>query len=119
MTRADAQRRWQRSTISRPRSSYSFRASCSATLIPRAVESVSRGTDVMDNVIWWDLARPMRQTVEFRRLVGAVELQQLWRVRGWPDQCHPKEAGDFVCDRFVRSVRGVQPVHCTMTSIDT
>jgi TolB-like protein/Tfp pilus assembly protein PilF len=64
----------------------------------RAVESLSRGTDVMDNVIWWDLARPMRQTAEFRRLVGAVGLEQLWRARGWPDKCRPKGDDDFVCD---------------------
>ena len=64
----------------------------------RVVHDLERGTDVMDNVIWWDLARPMRQTAEFRRLVGAVGLEQLWRVRGWPDKCRPKGAGDFVCD---------------------
>ena len=61
-------------------------------------QDLSRGTDVMDNVIWWDLARPMRQTAEFRRLVRAVGLEQLWRARGWPDKCRPKGAGDFVCD---------------------
>ena len=64
----------------------------------RVVERSSRGTDVMDNVMWWDLARPMRQTAEFRRLVSAVGLEQLWRARGWPDKCRPKGAGDFVCD---------------------
>jgi TolB-like protein/Tfp pilus assembly protein PilF len=64
----------------------------------RVVHGLERGTDVMDNVLWWDLARPMRQTAEFRRLVGAVGLEQLWRVRGWPDKCRPKGAGDFVCD---------------------
>jgi hypothetical protein len=52
----------------------------------------------MDNVIWWDLARPLRQTTEFRRLVSAVGLEQLWRARGWPDKCRPKGADDFVCD---------------------
>jgi len=64
----------------------------------RVVHNLERGTDVMDNVIWWDLARPMRQTEEFRRLVSAVGLEQLWRARGWPDKCRPKGAGDFVCD---------------------
>jgi hypothetical protein len=64
----------------------------------RVVESLSRGTDVMDNVIWWDVARPLRSTAEFRRLVSAVGLEQLWRARGWPDKCRPKGAGDFVCD---------------------
>ena len=64
----------------------------------RVVHDLERGTDVMDNVIWWDLARPMRQTAGFRRLVGAVGLEQLWRARGWPDKCRPKGAGDFVCD---------------------
>jgi TolB-like protein/Tfp pilus assembly protein PilF len=62
------------------------------------VHDLDRGTDVMDNVIWWDLARPVRQTAGFRRLVRAVGLEQLWRARGWPDKCRPKGAGDFVCD---------------------
>ena len=64
----------------------------------RVVEGLSRGTDVMSNFIWWDLAQPMRQTAEFRRLVGAVGLEQLWRARGWPDKCRPKGEGGFVCD---------------------
>jgi TolB-like protein/Tfp pilus assembly protein PilF len=64
----------------------------------RVVEGLSRGTDVMDNVIWWDLARPVRQTAEFRRLVRALGLEELWRARGWPDKCRTKGAGDFVCD---------------------
>ena len=64
----------------------------------RAVEGQSRGTDVMDNVIWWDLARPLRQTAGFRRFVAAVGLEQLWRARGWPDKCRPKGEGGFVCD---------------------
>ena len=64
----------------------------------RVVHDLERGTDVMDNVIWWDLARPLRKTAGFRRLVRDVGLEQLWRVRGWPDKCRPKEAGDFVCD---------------------
>lgn len=64
----------------------------------RVVEDLSRGTDVMDNVIWWDLARPMRHTAEFRRLVAAVELEELWRARGWPDKCRARGEGGFVCD---------------------
>ena len=64
----------------------------------RVVHDLDRGTDVMDNAIWWDVARPMRQTAEFRRLVNAVGLEQLWRVRGWPDKCRPKGGDGFVCD---------------------
>jgi TolB-like protein/Tfp pilus assembly protein PilF len=64
----------------------------------RVVQSLYRGTDVIDNVIWWNVAQPMRQAAEFRRLVAAVGLEQLWRARGWPDKCRPKGAGDFVCD---------------------
>ena len=64
----------------------------------RVVQKLERGTDVMDTFMWWDLARPMRQTTGFRLLVRAVGLEQLWRVRGWPDKCRPKEGGDFVCD---------------------
>jgi TolB-like protein/Tfp pilus assembly protein PilF len=64
----------------------------------RVVESLPRGTDVMDNFLWWDVARPLRKTAEFRHLVDAVGLVQLWRARGWPDKCRPNGAGDFVCD---------------------
>ena len=64
----------------------------------RVVQKLERGTDVMDNVMWWDLARPFRKTAGFRQLVRAVGLEQLWRVRGWPDKCRPTGAGDFVCD---------------------
>ena len=64
----------------------------------RVVHDLDRGTDVMDNVMWWDLARPFRKTAGFRQLVRDVGLEQLWRVRGWPDKCRPKGAGDFVCD---------------------
>jgi len=52
----------------------------------------------LQRALAWDLVRPMRHTAEFRRLVDAVGLEQLWRSRGWPDKCRPKEAGDFVCD---------------------
>jgi len=64
----------------------------------RVVQKLERGTDVMDNVIWWDLARPFRKTAGFRQLVRAVGLEQLWRARGWPDKCRPKGDDDFVCD---------------------
>jgi len=64
----------------------------------RVVQNLERGTDVMDNVIWWELARPLRRTQDFHRLARAVGLEELWRVRGWPDKCRPKGAGDFVCD---------------------
>jgi TolB-like protein len=64
----------------------------------RVVQKLERGTDVMDNVLWWDLAQPFRKTAGFRQLVRAVGLEQLWRARGWPDKCRPKGASDFVCD---------------------
>ena len=64
----------------------------------RVVQKLEQGTDVMDNVIWWDLARPMRQTAVFRQLIRDLRLEQLWRARGWPDKCRPKEGSDFVCD---------------------
>ena len=64
----------------------------------RVVHDLDRGTDVMDNAIWWELARPMRQTAVFRQLVRDLGLEQLWRARGWPDKCRPKGASDFVCD---------------------
>ena len=100
MTRAGAQRRWRR-IDDLPPDEFVFFSSVvlgDADRAARVVHGLERGTDVMDNVIWWDLARPMRQTAEFRRLVGAVGLEQLWRARGWPDKCRPKGADDFVCD---------------------
>jgi hypothetical protein len=64
----------------------------------RVVQSLSRGTDAMDNVIWWELARPLRQTQDFHRLARAVGLEALWRVRGWPDKCRPQGADSYTCD---------------------
>jgi hypothetical protein len=66
----------------------------------RVVRDLERGTDVMDNVIWWDVARPTGQTTGFRQLVGALGREQLWRARGWPDKCRPKGSRNFVCDRY-------------------
>jgi hypothetical protein len=64
----------------------------------RVIQALDRGTDVMDNVIWWDVARPFRGTQGFHRLVRDVGLEELWRVRGWPDKCRPEGADDFACD---------------------
>jgi TolB-like protein/Tfp pilus assembly protein PilF len=64
----------------------------------RVVQKLDRGTDVMDNVIWWEVARPFRTTQEFHRLARAVGLEELWRVRGWPDKCRPRGAESFACD---------------------
>jgi TolB-like protein/Tfp pilus assembly protein PilF len=64
----------------------------------RVVQKLERGTDVMDNVMWWELARPLRKTQDFHRLARAVGLEQLWRVRGWPDKCRPQGADSYTCD---------------------
>jgi TolB-like protein len=64
----------------------------------RILEATGRGSVVIDNIIWWDLARPFRQTPEFRQLARAFRLEELWRVRGWPDKCRPSGADDYICD---------------------
>ena len=64
----------------------------------RVVKRLDRGTDVMDNFIWWEMARPFRTTPEFHRLARAVRLEELWRVRGWPDKCRPQGANSYTCD---------------------
>jgi TolB-like protein/Tfp pilus assembly protein PilF len=64
----------------------------------RVVKKLDRGTDVMDNVIWWEMARPFRGTQEFHSLVRVVGLEELWRVRGWPDKCRAKGTDSYTCD---------------------
>jgi hypothetical protein len=62
------------------------------------VQKRDTGTDVMDNVIWWEVARPLRKTQDFHRLARDVGLEELWRVRGWPDKCQPQGADTYTCD---------------------
>jgi TolB-like protein/Tfp pilus assembly protein PilF len=64
----------------------------------RVVHNLERGTDVITYVMWWEVARPMRKTQDFQRFVRAVGLEELWRVRGWPDKCRPEGADDYVCE---------------------
>jgi TolB-like protein/Tfp pilus assembly protein PilF len=64
----------------------------------RVVQNLDRGTDVMDNVIWWEVARPFRATQGFHRLARAVGLEELWRARGWPDKCRPQGADSYTCE---------------------
>jgi hypothetical protein len=64
----------------------------------RVVQKRDTGTDVMDNVIWWEVARPLRKTQDFHRLARDVGLEELWRVRGWPDKCQPQGADTYTCD---------------------
>jgi hypothetical protein len=41
---------------------------------------------------------PVRKTDRFKKFVRDAGLVDYWRVRGWPDLCHPVGAGDFACE---------------------
>jgi len=41
---------------------------------------------------------PVRKTKAFKDRLRSTGLLDYWRVRGWPDVCHPVGADDFACD---------------------
>ena len=47
---------------------------------------------------WHPTYAAVRKTERFKKLVGDLGLVEYWRVRGWPAQCHPRGATDFVCE---------------------
>jgi TolB-like protein len=47
---------------------------------------------------WRPSAASLRKTKRFKALMQKTRLVEYWRVRGWPDHCHPVMVNDFVCD---------------------
>jgi TolB-like protein len=47
---------------------------------------------------WHPSYAAVRQTPRFKTVVRDLGLVDYWRVRGWPAQCQPRGADDFVCE---------------------
>jgi hypothetical protein len=48
--------------------------------------------------LWQEAYAPVRKTNRFKELVRNAKLPEFWRVRGWPQFCHPVGADDFACE---------------------
>jgi hypothetical protein len=51
-----------------------------------------------DGPEWAPAYRSIRQTERFKAWVRDSGILVYWRAKGWPPQCHPTTAEDFVCD---------------------
>jgi hypothetical protein len=40
----------------------------------------------------------VRKTARFKALMRKAGLVEYWRVKGWPEQCHPTTGDDFECE---------------------
>jgi hypothetical protein len=40
----------------------------------------------------------VRKTERFKALMRKMGLVDYWKVRGWPDLCHPTTGDDFECN---------------------
>ena len=47
--------------------------------------------------LWQSAFASVRKTERFKALMSAVGLVDYWKVKGWPDQCHPTTGEDFEC----------------------
>jgi TolB-like protein/tetratricopeptide (TPR) repeat protein len=61
-------------------------------------QAAREGNFVTIQAVWRPSAVALRKTERFKKLLRNAGLVEYWRVRGWPDLCHPVGADDFVCD---------------------
>ena len=47
---------------------------------------------------WHPTYAAVRRTERFKNVARGLGLVDYWRERGWPAQCHPQGAEDFVCE---------------------
>jgi TolB-like protein len=47
---------------------------------------------------WHPSYAAVRKTARFRKVASDLGLVDYWRARGWPAQCRPSGADDFVCE---------------------
>lgn len=69
----------------------------------RALEPYERLADVgfisgNRGTVWHADYAPVRKTERFKALMKKAGLVEYWRVKGWPEQCHPTTGDDFECD---------------------
>ncbi len=48
--------------------------------------------------IWSPGYAPVRKTERFKTIVRKAGLVEYWKVKGWPDACHPTTGDDFACE---------------------
>jgi len=48
--------------------------------------------------VWHADFAPVRKTERFKALMRKAGFVEYWRVKGWPEQCHPTTSDDFECD---------------------
>jgi adenylate cyclase len=69
----------------------------------RALENAEHAVDLgshvcCDNILFWQPAyASARKTERFKALVRKLGLVDYWRVRGWPEFCHPVGTDDYAC----------------------
>jgi hypothetical protein len=48
--------------------------------------------------LWSPEVAPARKTERFKALMRKAGVVDYWKVRGWPDMCHPTIGDDFACE---------------------
>jgi TolB-like protein len=68
----------------------------------RLLDSYRRATQmgygVGANGSWSPAFKNLRKTQAYKNYLRSVGLVDYWRVKGWPDLCHPTTGDDFVCE---------------------
>jgi len=69
----------------------------------RALEAYERIVDIgflfgNRGSVWHADYAPVRKTERFKVLMRKAGLVEYWRVKGWPEQCHPTTGDDFACE---------------------
>jgi TolB-like protein/tetratricopeptide (TPR) repeat protein len=70
----------------------------------RALEFHESGVDagyaiaITTAEIWHRSYAVLRKTVRFKALMRNAGIVNYWRVKGWPQQCHPTTGDDFECN---------------------
>jgi adenylate cyclase len=54
--------------------------------------------DQIGQYVWHPSYALLRKTERFKNLVRAGGYVDYWKVRGWPEFCHPTTGDDFACD---------------------
>jgi TolB-like protein/Tfp pilus assembly protein PilF len=69
----------------------------------RVMDGYERNLDIgngfaFTHQTWAPEFAPLRKTERFKRIMRRAGYVDYWRVKGWPDLCHPVGADDFACE---------------------
>ena len=53
---------------------------------------------ISNALLWHPTYAAVRKTERFKTFVRKAGMVEYWRAKGWPAQCHPVGADDFVCE---------------------